>query len=399
MNKKQKRRPQRQFFSLFILLLILTVGYFAFPLAQNAFINWWADDPLTPICDVPHLELVYEDASYLYRWHQGIQPELLIDNRGQFTALRWSPDFETLYMSARTVGQDYGFLLHANNDLEILPIEFRYWFWSPNGNYAAAISQNGNHEQLRIYDEQAGEAHSILADTIIAEGERIGAVSWSPNSQRIAFMIDLILHVFELSNSDWVEIFSMDTLNASLPIWSPDSEYLAYGLFSIDIYHLQTKEIIWTFKADMAWSWTEQGILVHLSIIDSTFDLGEPSKVDILLAHPETQSLEWLADTMSVWGSNTSSSSIIGWSVAGDALLFSPEPLFSWQLLYTADGEIYHFPDLIRPQFTPDGHYISYQGENYWYYLFDLENRKPCRLYKAEGRGFDLYTWRIIPQS
>jgi Tol biopolymer transport system component len=384
MKEKSKRRPHRPFFGLFILLLILIGGYFSLPYAQTAFTNWWADDPLTPICDVPHLELVYTfnendtQTERLYYWHQGIEPERFGDFYGEFSSLRWSPDFETLYISSRSVGQDYQLLLHANNDLEILPTEFQAWFWSPDGVYAAAISQTGDSYQLRMFDEQAGEAHSMISDNIIAEGRGILHIVWSPNSQRIAFYMNEEVHIMENQNGDWQEIFVYPRI--SFPLWSPDSELIAFSSSLLKVFNVETGELYWeTWGLDRAEVWGERGIIAGYE--------------DIVIADVETQTVQWLADR--------GHATVIGWSQSNDALLYSPDIVSSSVLDFIEDNEQYTFENGILPQFTPDDRYVNYQGRNNWLYLFDMESRKSCRLFEQELSGFyhNTFAWRIIPQS
>jgi hypothetical protein len=399
MKEKQKRHPTRHFYPFIILLLILIGGYFTFPLVQTPLLAWWADDPFTPICDVPHLELVYtfnENDSLterLYHWHQGIEPERFGDFYGEFSSLSWSPDFETLYISSRSVGQDYQLLLHANNELEILPTEFETWVWSPDGVFAAAISQNENSMQLRIFDEQAGESHSMRSDNIIAEGSNIVAITWSPNSQRIAFLMNEQTHVLERQNDTWEEILLLP--HNVTRIWSPDSESIAFNILDfLKVYRVETGELLWeTWDINRAGVWGERGIAGYTTDNDIINRGGEDGYEDIFIADVETQTVQWLADS-----NNTT---IMGWSQSNDALLFSPEIVSFSVLHFVEDNKQYAFDNGILPQFTPDGRYVSYQDENGWLYLFDMESRKSCRLFKGELSGFypSTFAWRIIPQS
>jgi Tol biopolymer transport system component len=390
MKAKRKVHPRRNLLRLLMLLSLLLGGYFSLPLAQSSFMAWWADDPFTPICDVPHLEVVYTSSVNLYHRHQGIQPEQFSTLQGEFRTLRWSPDFETLYMSTRSVQQDYQFLLHANNDLEILPAEFRDWFWSPNGIYAAAISQTGNSTQLRIYNEQAGESHSMASQNIIAQGTGIGGVVWSPNSQRIAFSMNEEVHIIENQNGEWKEIFVYPS--NVFPLWSPDSELIAFSSNFLGVYHVETGELIWeTWEIYRAAAWGEQGIIGYTMSSSLVNRGGEDGYEDIFIADLETQTVQWLADSNHTF--------ITGWSQSNEAFLYSPESMSFSYLHFMEDSKKYPFLYYINPQFTPDGRYVGYQDENGWLYLFDMENRKPCRLFEAELQAFYLYTWRIIPQS
>jgi dipeptidyl aminopeptidase/acylaminoacyl peptidase len=383
MKEKSKGNPRRRLYWLLLSIVFLLGGYASLPYAQTAFVTWWEDDPFTPMCDVPHLELVYSKVNRLYHWTQGSEAEVFSQLQGEFSTLRWSPDFETLHVRMRAAGLDYQILRHSDDDIEVLPIDTVEWLWSPNGAYIAATSKNGAYSRLSIYDAQAAD----WQESATIRGGLITALAWSPNSQRIAFISSQTLNILEYVNGQWIEIFSVDVADDSLPVWSPDSELIAQGNPFLSIYQPSAHETLWRIEAAKAWAWGERGFIIDYSSMSA----GRPIYEDIYFAVIESQSFQFLADT--------GHSFIEGWSESNEAILYSPDPMQLYILLFVNDDERYTFPSHIPPQFTPDGRYVSYQGDNGWLYLFDMESRGPCRLFEGELGRFSLYTWRVIPQS
>jgi hypothetical protein len=63
MKEKRKGHSRRRLLWLLLSIVFLLGGYLSLPYAQNAFVAWWEDDPLTPMCDMPNLRLYFDEVN------------------------------------------------------------------------------------------------------------------------------------------------------------------------------------------------------------------------------------------------------------------------------------------------------------------------------------------------
>lgn len=67
---KRKVKPRRRFRWIFVIVSGLFIGFFSFSIGDNALENWLYNDPFTPRCNVPNIQVVYtqdhKDGTGLY---------------------------------------------------------------------------------------------------------------------------------------------------------------------------------------------------------------------------------------------------------------------------------------------------------------------------------------------
>jgi len=126
-----------------------------------------------------------------------------------------------------------------------------YTAWSPNGNQLAVLSDANGHFALYILAIAIGET-KLLFDIY----RPCWDVRWSPNGKWLAVEVEAeasnrAIYIVNSDDGAWHEIKNNDkALNAENPVWSPDSEYLAFSGESgewhdIGLYEIKTSEVSW----------------------------------------------------------------------------------------------------------------------------------------------------------
>src|SRR5579863_1086131 len=171
--------------------------------------------------------------------------------------------------------------------------------WSPDNRYIAVGASDSQIAQVYVLNANNGEMLSIYSAEIVApkaSEAHIGALralsgggvpasvilAWSPDSGRIAAAIgDGIVRVFDATAgtiAGITEIPSDGNAHVSSIAWSPDGQYIAYGLASqLILWDITTKQpVVHTAKlsgnwvvTSIAWSRDEQNIALGLAQNDS----------------------------------------------------------------------------------------------------------------------------------
>jgi WD40 repeat protein len=165
-------------------------------------------------------------------WHVLLQ----VPTKDPVTALAWRPNGQEIAFSTASLASNAGTVFTWNIDSKRLSTfyssssaisagDINSISWSPDGKLLAAGFADGN---LRIWDM----LRNRILNTIVYEDE-IKDLTWSPDSQRIAFggwslSDDVPVKVWSLSSNQVTLTFPhKDNVNAIA--WSPNGNYIASG--------------------------------------------------------------------------------------------------------------------------------------------------------------------------
>lgn len=120
--------------------------------------------------------------------------------------------------------------------------------WSPDGKWIAYFGEENKEYTIKIVDQMGGEEPNIIT---IPEPSFFQNLVWSPDSKKLAFN-DIKLNLYYVTIED-KKITKIDRdpspFNLLVPVWSPDSEWIAYGksdpnrMNAIYLYSLQSGKI------------------------------------------------------------------------------------------------------------------------------------------------------------
>ena len=197
--------------------------------------------------DGAHGMLVFEHDGYLYTLNpaNGEPKRLSITVRGDFPwAMPRYADVTRAVQSAAIGPNGKRALMEARGEIFTVPVEKgdarnltrssgaadRAPVWSPDGRRVAWFSDEGQGYRLLV-----GEADGLGTPRVIAIGDVKMAwnPAWSPDGSRIAFTDDKVrLRTIEMGTGTLNVIDTAGSANdrgAMVPVWSPDSKWLAYA--------------------------------------------------------------------------------------------------------------------------------------------------------------------------
>jgi serine/threonine protein kinase len=207
---------------------------------------------------------------------------------------------------------------------------------SPNGEVLAFQSLIGNSDILTL------KLNSRIPNAVTEDKANDASPAWSPESKRLAFHSNRSgfsqIWIINPDGSGAQQITRVAAPGAVLPVWSPDSQYLAYSLYGGK-----------TFIMDLHKSWEEQT------------PVATPSGVDNI-SHFVARS--WSPDGRYLAGT--------GYIAIGVVSLVTYE---------IATGHYEKFSDLGNtPRWLNDNRHLIFINEDKLY-LVDLQTRKPQEIY------------------
>jgi Tol biopolymer transport system component len=145
----------------------------------------------------------------------------------------WSPDGHLLVFAtaAQTASELRVIDVSNGNILDYLTQPDAYGpVWSPNGQMIAFASGN----EMRVMDANSGQVISDLTQPIYDGYPRFWR--WSPDGRWLVFasfqeqdIFRITLSVIDLNNHEVRTLFSPIDFSTSPPIWSPDSQHIAFS--------------------------------------------------------------------------------------------------------------------------------------------------------------------------
>jgi len=212
--------------------LINADGSGLMPLAKNATNPVWSPDGQQIAFEGSGLHVMNADGTH--------KMTLISSNSGSYSSPTWSPDGKRIAFEYHN--GDYGRIYTINTDGSGLKAitegsDERGPIWSPAGRKIAFLVLYDHHDPFEIgVTNPDGSAWEILT-----EG---GQVSWSPDSQQIAFVSDRgEYRGIYLMNADGShQIHLADS--ALSPTWSPDGQHIAFisyrdgngEIYNVEIY-------------------------------------------------------------------------------------------------------------------------------------------------------------------
>lgn len=404
-KKKNSPRRLRFAFVTIVLMVLLAGAILLSPHAEQALNGWLNDDPFTPICHVPELEVAYMRGDLgevqLYR------ARLNGDNPTRVSDL-YDP--------------------HAT--------QFR---WTPDGRYLTYHMSQSDSSRLHLLDTDDNTTTAIDVPEypfrwqIMPDSSAIIIDMWSASDN--VYRIDLPL-------VDPVAVQEIDAVphilqNPPHPHSSPFSNYHPQGLVSDD-----NRYVVSTQKTEQRDGVNKgQHIVVREADSDALiWDIGKPEHgydieyviLDLSPANdllyfrryypvgenvvaPDMPYEAFIADiegqdiTPILAGLPPHPILALRWIPDHDVMFIQLNNIEADSIdIYLADADgsnpshLTSIPSLsystVSFQVTPDGHYLAYvEQDNQWLYLLDLDTRDKCRVVKGRTDNWTTYhDWRLI---
>ena len=298
-KSKAKRTPRRRWKILITIILLLLLAFLGMVFGQQWLNDWLADDPFTPPCNLPHLEVVYEDEldgiRHLYQVRaNGDLAEMILEGH----LPTWTPSLDGHSLFMQYSYDEYGtepYLLDSQSDeIQLL---------SPHSIHSSEFSADGKSlfmagrsettsplvfELLRVPLPYNGKVESLLQSptqhfTVVRaspdgkyvsffDSERMQIVSqvgeiitipdvnldyfprrftWTADSQSVFFILSdkegISLYRFDIGTDQSVHyVATLQGTPSDDLVVSPDGTIIAYR-FSNDIVILDaiTGETLW----------------------------------------------------------------------------------------------------------------------------------------------------------
>ena len=145
----------------------------------------------------------------------------------------WSPDGMDLAYAAHGSVQVVDVATGASREIMRCETHWCSLSWSPDGSrIAVANGKSGSSTRLDLIDPEGGN-RSTLVDSTLVELPGIGEATWSPDGERIAFVVSggRSLYVIDRDGSDLTHLLGPaphDSIGFLDPAWSPDGSRIAY---------------------------------------------------------------------------------------------------------------------------------------------------------------------------
>jgi Tol biopolymer transport system component len=195
----------------------------------------------------------YGDATTMYLYDTQTRREILVSETASVFNTQWSPDSRSVTFKTWHEGFDQGVSLYdvttsaANEVLPPSPL-IRYAFWSATSQYIAVVySDDGRKEEageLAIYNRETGELQHFDYD--IPNLYYAFPLYWSPLGDYLVIDTDDSGDVMlDAAQNSMVDLSNTAGTNPHIiPNWSADGQYMLFGGYDGDAWHIQLYDMV-----------------------------------------------------------------------------------------------------------------------------------------------------------